>query len=85
MLQLVGGRIGLGDEAGDHVGRRREHEQAPEDRVNPMQPVAQARDDPEVAAAATQRPEQLRLVLGVDAAQPAVGGDDLRREEAVDG
>ena len=50
-----------------------------------MQPVLQACDDAEVAAAAAQRPEQLRLGLRVDAALPPVGGDDLRREQVVDG
>ena len=82
--QLVRGRLGLRDEAGDHVGRRGEDEQAADDRVDRVEPVLQARDDAEVATAAAQRPEQLRLGLRVDAAQPPVGGDDLRREQVVD-
>ena len=40
-------------------------------------------DDPEVAAAAAQRPEQVGLVVGVDAAELAVGGDELDRGDAV--
>jgi hypothetical protein len=42
-------------------------------------------DDAEVAAAAAQRPEQRGVVLGVDAAELAVGGDDLDRQDAVGG
>ena len=83
--QLVRRRLGLRDEAGDHLGRRGEDEQAADDRVDRVEPVLQARDDAEVAAAAAQRPEQLRLGLGVHAAQPPVRGDDLRREQVVDG
>jgi hypothetical protein len=82
--QLVRGRLGLRDEAGDHLGRRGQQEQAADDRVDRMKPVLQARDDAEVAAAAPQRPEQLGLGPCVHAAQPPVGGDDLRRQHAVD-
>ena len=41
--------------------------------------------DAEAAAAAAQRPEQVRVVVGVDAAQPPVGGHDLDRQHAVGG
>ena len=41
------------------------------------------RDDAEVAAAAAQRPEEVGLVVGVDAAERAVGGDELDRGDAV--
>ena len=43
------------------------------------------RHDAEAAAAAAQRPEQVRVVVGVDAAQAPVGGHDLDREHAVGG
>ena len=39
--------------------------------------------DAEVAAAAAQCPEQLGLVLGVDADQLALGGDELERRDGV--
>ena len=39
--------------------------------------------DPEVPAAAAQRPEQLGLVLGVGAHEVAVGGDELDRGHRV--
>jgi hypothetical protein len=39
--------------------------------------------DAEVAAAAAQRPEQLGLVLGVDADQLPLGGDELERRDGV--
>ena len=41
--------------------------------------------DAEVAAAATQRPEQVGVLYGVRADQPPVRGDHLRRGQAVDG
>jgi len=40
-------------------------------------------DRPEVAPAAADRPEQVGLVLGVRPHQPALGGDDVRGEDAV--
>ena len=39
--------------------------------------------DAEVAAAAAQRPEEVRVVLGVGAHEPAVGGDELERGHGV--
>src|SRR6185312_11005364 len=42
-------------------------------------------DDAEVAAAAAQRPEQLRVVLVGGPADLAVGGDDLDRGDVVGG
>ena len=83
--ELVRRRVGLRDEAGDHVRGRGETEQAAENCVDRVEPVLQARDDAEVAAAATQRPEQLRLALHIHPAQPPVRGDDLRCEQVVDG
>src|SRR5207247_4288540 len=40
-------------------------------------------DDPEVAPAAAQRPEQVGLVLRIDAAEDAVRSDELDRRDAV--
>ncbi len=39
--------------------------------------------DAEVAAAAAQRPEQIGLVLGIDADQLAIGGHELERRDGV--
>jgi hypothetical protein len=41
--------------------------------------------DREVAAAAPDRPEQVRVGLGVDVQEPAVGGDQLGGQQVVDG
>jgi hypothetical protein len=50
-----------------------------------MQPVAEASGDAEVAAAAADRPEQLRMGLGVHVEHLAVGGHQLRGQQVVDG
>src|SRR5690606_25711250 len=42
-------------------------------------------DDAEVAAAAPDRPEQIRVLVGARAAHLAVGGDDLHRKQVVGG
>jgi hypothetical protein len=42
-------------------------------------------DDPEAAAAAAQRPEEVGVVVGVDAAQAPVGGHKLDAQHAVGG
>jgi hypothetical protein len=49
-----------------------------------VEPVLEPRHDADVAAPAADRPEQVRLVAGVDAPQPAVGRDDVRGEQVVD-
>ena len=49
-----------------------------------MQAELQPCHDPEVAAAAADRPEQVGFVVGVDLPDPAVGGDHLGREQVVD-
>ena len=41
-------------------------------------------DDSEVAAAAADRPEEIRLALGVGLDDRAVGEHDRRRDEVVD-
>jgi hypothetical protein len=50
-----------------------------------MQPVLEPGRHPEVAAAAAQRPKQVRMRLGVDVQQLAVGGHDLGGQQVVDG
>jgi hypothetical protein len=48
-----------------------------------VEPELDRGDDAEAAAAAAERPEELRLVFLVDAAQPPVGRDQLDRDDAV--
>ena len=50
-----------------------------------MEREREAGDDAEVAAAAANRPEQVRVRIGVDLESLAVGGDDLDAQQRVDG
>ncbi len=50
-----------------------------------MQPELELGHDAEVPAAAAQSPEELRVLLGAGGEKAAVGGHDLRREEALAG
>ena len=52
--------------------------------VDLVQPELEAGRDPEVAAAATDRPEEVGMVLGVDVPELAVGRHDLGGEQVVD-
>ena len=72
-----GAASALGEERRDHVGRRGEDQHAADDRADMVQAELQAGHDAEVAAAAADRPEQVRVVLGVRAEQLAVGGHDV--------
>ena len=67
------------------VGRRRQEQHPADDLVDLVQAEPEPGRDPEVAAAAADRPEQVGLGLGVDATELAVGGHDLGREQVVDG
>jgi hypothetical protein len=42
-----------------------------------MQPKFETRDDAEFAAAATERPEQIGLMIMIDDSWCAIGSDDL--------
>ena len=42
-------------------------------------------DDPEVAAAAAQSPEELRVLVGARGDEPSVGGHEINGDEVVDG
>ena len=79
-----GRRVGRRDEARDRLGRRRQDEQPAGDGVDRMEPVPEPRDDAEVAAAAADRPEQVRVRVGVGAHELAVRGHDVGREQVVD-
>ncbi len=49
-----------------------------------MQPVLEGRHQTEVAPAAPQAPEQVGVLGGAAGQEPAVGGDDVGRQEVVD-
>src|SRR6476661_4526193 len=50
-----------------------------------MEPVLEGCDDPEVAAAAAQAPEQVGVLALARGQEAAVGGDDVRRDQVVAG
>ena len=82
--ELVRRRLRRGDEAVDRVGRRGQHEDAAGELRHVVEAEAQLRRDAEVPAAAADRPEQVRVRVGVDVQHGAVGGDHLGREQVVD-
>ena len=49
-----------------------------------MQPEEEGGDDPEVATAAPQRPEEIRVLLLAGGDEAAVGEDDVGLEQIVD-
>ena len=83
--QLLGGGRCCGEEAGDGLGGGGQHQQAAHELVDRVQPELEAGGDAEVAAAAADGPEQLRMGLVVDAEQVAVGGGQLGGQQVVDG
>ena len=83
--QLLGSRLGQGDEFRDHPGAGRQQQHAANDRGDRVQPVLEAGGHPEVAATAADRPEQVRVVVGVGPQQLAVGGDEVGGQQVVDG
>ena len=80
-----GAACGRGDEPGDRLGRGRQDEHPADGRGDLVEAELEAGHDPEVAAAATDGPEQVRVVVGVDPQALAVGGHDVGGEEVVDG
>src|SRR5690606_21423846 len=54
------------------------------DLTDRVQPVLEPGHDAEVATAAAERPEEIRMRLGIDAQKLAVRGDDFSRQERVD-
>src|SRR5919108_304757 len=77
-------RRGRRDAVDDRLGRRRQHQDAPDHCAELVQPEAEAGDDAEVAAAAADRPEQVGLRVRIDAEHLAVSGDELGAEQGVD-
>lgn len=49
-----------------------------------MQPELERGDDPEVAAAPADGPEQIGVLVGRGPQDPAIGGDDFRGDQVVD-
>ena len=82
--ELVRRSVGLLDERGDRLGGRGQDQDAAHDRAQLLQPVLEPGGDAEVAATAADCPEQIRVRLGVDEQDLAVGGHDLGREQRVD-
>ena len=52
---------------------------------NVMEPVLEPGRDAEVPAAAADRPEEVRIMVGIDDPDLAVGGDQLGGQQVVDG
>jgi len=82
--ELVRRVLGRGDEPDDHLGRGRQQQHPADDRAELVQTELEPGRDAEVAAAAADRPEQVRMRLGIDAQEPTVRGHDLGREQVVD-
>jgi len=62
-----------------------EHRQPGDDPVDRVHPVGELGDDAEVAAPTPQRPEEVGLVVGIGDDPTAVGEDNFRGEEVVQG
>ncbi len=71
--QHVGGVVGRPEDGPRHHGR-----------AEGMQSEPERGDDAEVAAAASQRPEQIRMVVGGRADDAALGDDHLGSQQIVD-
>ena len=56
-----------------------------EDRAHRVRPELEGRHDAEVAAAAAQCPEQVRVLLGAGGEEATVGGHDVGRDQVVAG
>ena len=82
--QLLGRARGDRDEAPEDVGGRRQHECATEHHPDRVELELEARHDPEVAATAADRPEEVLVLVRIGGQQPAVGGHDLDRLEGID-
>ena len=83
--QLLGRRLGGRDEARDRVRGRGQEQHPADDLGQRVQPELEPRHDAEVAAAAADRPEQVRARgPSSTVADLAVGRHDLGREQVVD-
>ena len=82
--ELLGSGRCLRHEGGNDPGLRREDQRAAKDRADLVQPEPKARRDTEVAAPASDRPEEVRVRLVVHLQKLAVGGHKLGRQQVVD-
>ena len=82
--ELVRGGLREGDERCDHVGRRGQHQHPAGEFGDRVEPELERGRHAEVAAAAADRPEEVRVRRGVHAERLAVGGDDVGGEERID-
>src|SRR5262249_50329742 len=75
------GAVALQDRRGivEGVGQRAAH-----DVTDLVEPELEAGDDPEVAAAAAQCPEQILVLIVAGRDLPAIGENDIGREQVVD-
>ena len=76
---------GLGEPGDGRRCRRQDQRGVSLHLLNRREPIPELRDDAEVAAATTDRPEQIRLVHMINDVHSTVGGDDLGGEDVVDG
>jgi hypothetical protein len=83
--ELFGRGLGLCDEPGDDIRRGGQHQDAPDDLADRVQPVSEPGRDAEVAAPSADGPEQVGIRLGVHPQELAVGRDDVRGDQRVDG
>ncbi len=84
LAELLGGRQRGVHQAAEHLLGERQRDHAGRDDVHRVQPVLEPGRDAEVAAAATERPEQVRIVVGAHRLEPSIGGHQVHRHEAVD-
>ena len=80
-----GAAVGRGHQPFDHLGAARQQQHPADDPVQLVQPELEAGGHPEVAATTPDRPEQVGMAVGVGVQHPPVGGDQLGREQIVDG
>ena len=80
--QVRGDLLGQGERCLAVVGVPEEQAQLGQ-RADRVQPVLELGDHAEVAAAAAQRPEQVRVLLGAGPQHLAGGGDDLGGQQVV--
>ena len=83
--QLLGCRLGKAHELRDGVNRRGDHEHSADHSGQWVKAVGERGGHAETAAATAERPEEVGMVLRVRNDDASIGGDELDREEVVDG
>ena len=88
MLAMVDSSFGaascMGHDSSDDFLGRRKNEQSPQYPIDLVKRVMETGGNTEVSAATPDRPEQVGFVPTIDPQKPAVGGDHIGGEEAVD-